>query len=257
MSVIVDRFRVVERMGAKVWKCEDFSRAGEIVVVKCVADDNELRVLENVRDDDKFVTLYDAFEHRNSTYVITEYIGYDLLDYLNEKGEANEEEGKRIFVAVLAAVTTLFRVTGYYHADLKAENVVIDDRKNVKLIDFGVMVKRGEKISGLSGGTEEYFPPERTGGTAESFVVWTLGLILYRLLIGTDFPYDEETGRVCRDVASEAELVESEEAADLLRKCLHRNYRKRPSLKDLQKHSWITGRERGFGGIMCCLSKKK
>lgn len=248
MSVIVDRFRVVKRMGDKVWKCEDFSRDGEIVVVKCVGDENELRILTDVREyGDEFAILYDAFEHRKSTYAVMEYVDYDLLDYLNDNPMVDEEEGRHIFAGVLAAVTTLFRVTGYYHADLKAENVVIDDQKNVKLIDFGVMVKRGEKISRLNGGTKEYFPPEKLGGTTESFVVWTLGLILYRLLVGTDFTYED--GGVSCDIASEAaEYVESEEAADLLRKCLRRNYRKRASLKDVQKHRWITGKR---GGICC------
>ena len=249
MSVIVDRFRVVKKIGAKVWKCEDFSRDGEIVVVKCVTDENELHILREVREyGDRFVTLYDDFKHRTWTYAVMEYIDYDLLDYLTENPMVDEEEGRRIFTGVLDAVTTLFRVTGYYHADLKAENVVIDDRKNVKLIDFGVMMKHGEKISRLNGGTKEYFPPEKVGGTTESFVVWTLGLILYRLLVGSDFSYDEETGGVSCDIASKAEYVGSKGAADLLRKCLRRDYRKRASLKDVQRHHWITGKR---GGLCC------
>lgn len=240
MSVGVERFRILKRIGTKVWKCEDFSRDGEIVVVKCVNGENELSILGEVRGT-QFATLYDVFKHRKSTYAVMEYVESDLLDYLTENPIVDEEEARRIFAGILDAVTTLYRLTGYYHADLKAENVLIDDRKNVKLIDFGVMVKQGENISSLNGGTKAYFPPEKVNGTTESFVVWTLGLILYRLLVGSDLPYDKETGSVRRDIASKTNYEGSKGAFDLLRRCLRLDYRKRASLKDVQRHYWITG----------------
>ena len=49
MFAVVDRFRIVEKLGAKVWKCEDFSRDGETVVVKCLNDENELKILRALR----------------------------------------------------------------------------------------------------------------------------------------------------------------------------------------------------------------
>ena len=252
MFAVVDRFRIVEKLGAKVWKCEDFSRDGETVVVKCLNDENELKILRALREyGDCFVNLYDSFKHRKLVHVVMEYFDYDLLEYLNEN-PIDEEERRGIFVRVFTAVMTLFHVTGYYHADLKAENIVINKRKNVKLIDFGVMIKKGEKISKLTGGTREYYPPEkiqRETGTTESFVVWTLGLILYRLLIGLEIPSDE-SGVTKSDIALTADVKYiSEGAADLLRKCLHHDYRKRASLKDIRYHHWITGKKK-LG--LCC-----
>lgn len=249
----MDRFRIITKMGPKVWKCNDFARRnGGVVTVKCV-DEYELSILEKVADfENQFITLYYSFSHLNSTYAVMEYVDSDLIDYL-EENDLSEGDGRAIFVGILCAVIDLLKITGYYHGDLKPENVVIDEFKNVKLIDFGVMVKRGKKIDG---GTVEYYPPEKKEGPIEPFVVWTLGLILFRLLTGRDLPYDDEEKTVVIASKVKAAIPTAKPGADLLLQCLHEDYRKRPSLKQLKKHKWITGTESG-GWNLCCTTKKE
>lgn len=250
----MERFTVIDRLGPKVWKCNDLL-LNEVVVVKCVLG-NELRLIRDVQKyKDQFINVHYDFEHKKMKYVVMEYVADDLINYLDENLMVSEEEGKRIFSGILTAVITLAEETGYYHADIKAENVVIDEFLNVKLIDFGLMIKtKGEKPSKmLERGTMEYFPPELLSGTAESFVVWTLGLILYRLLVGSSILFDDETGVVKSNIGLAAKYVEYKDGADLLKRCLNPNYRKRPSLKEILNHRWLTGKSNKKNLIICCV----
>ena len=237
MSICTQRYNVLRKITSKVNLCEDLSTPNnDLVIIKNIAE-KELFILQKLKeiDDDDidqfFVTSRYCFEDRNLKYVVMDYVDYDLMDYLEEHA-VDEEESRQIFINILFAVKSLLNITGYYHADLKAENIVIDENnKKIKLIDFDVMIRPDEKISQLNGGTKVYFPPEEKKGTTKSYIVWTLGLILYRLLTNEDLPYIDDNlvdynKLLCTEVPSEL-------SADLLHKCLRLDYRKRISFKKI------------------------
>ncbi|CDW56390.1 Pkinase domain containing protein [Trichuris trichiura] len=80
---------------------------------------------------------------------------------------------------------------GVIYRDLKMENVVLDERAHVKLIDFGLAkwLKRGERTKTICG-TLHYMAPETLTGLGYSHSAdwWSLGVLLHTLVCGT-YPF--------------------------------------------------------------------
>lgn len=93
---------------------------------------------------------------------------------------------------------------GVIHRDLKPSNILIDDRDEPRILDFGLAKTAGGRnaklqttvmpsITGQIKGTLAYMSPEQAAGRSDLIDVrtdvYTLGVILYQILIG-EFPYD-------------------------------------------------------------------
>lgn len=55
-----------------------------------------------------------------------------MIDYLVTNGKMTEKEARRIFRQILAAVEYCHK-NGIVHRDLKAENLLLDSKMNIKL----------------------------------------------------------------------------------------------------------------------------
>jgi len=81
---------------------------------------------------------------------------------------------------------------GYLHEskilyrDLKPENILIDEDGYIKLADFGLAKMLGEQVANSFCGTPEYLSPEMINGTGHDITLdwWTLGILLYEMLVG-------------------------------------------------------------------------
>jgi serine/threonine protein kinase len=78
------------------------------------------------------------------------------------------------------------------HRDIKLENILIDDKLNVKIIDFGFgTCSPKTKLLNFYCGTPSYMPPEIVqkkeylGPFAD---IWSIGVLLFTLLCGV-FPF--------------------------------------------------------------------
>ena len=136
------------------------------------------------------------------------------------------------------------------HRDIKLENILLDDHRNVKLIDFGfsTCIPNDKKVK-MFGGTPSYMAPENVNKTeycGPPADVWACGVLLFTMLCG-QFPYrgatDEELyGKISRaeykmppDVLSTL----SSEAIDLIASLFNTNAERRPTAKELLNHSWL------------------
>ena len=72
------------------------------------------------------------------------------------------------------------------HRDVKPANVVVTDRGQVKLVDFGIAKMTGADVTreGVTLGTVAYMSPEQTRGDAVDARtdLWSLGAVLYEML---------------------------------------------------------------------------
>ena len=81
---------------------------------------------------------------------------------------------------------------GVTHRDIKLENVLFADNKDIKLIDFGfsTVCQPGKRLKVFCG-TPSYMAPEivrRTEYEGKPVDMWSLGILLYALLCGC-FPF--------------------------------------------------------------------
>ena len=136
------------------------------------------------------------------------------------------------------------------HRDIKLENLLLDDQKNIKIIDFGfsTCIPNDRKVK-IFCGTPSYMAPEIVNKT-EYFGppadVWALGVLLFTMLCGC-FPYRGATDKELYAKITNAEYkVPSEiytslstEAIDILASLFTLNADKRPTAKDLLNHTWL------------------
>ncbi len=94
-----------------------------------------------------------------------------------------------MFVAQLASALAVAHQAKVVHRDLKPRNLMLDDRRQVRLLDFGLAKSLGEGSISMSGeitGTAHYMSPEQTLAKRVEVDhradIWALGVILYEVL---------------------------------------------------------------------------
>ncbi|HVF67588.1 MAG TPA: serine/threonine-protein kinase [Pyrinomonadaceae bacterium] len=131
--------------------------------------------------------VYDVAEAEGFHFISMEYVrGEALSSLLKRIGRLPEDkavETARQLCAGLAAVHD----AGVLHKDLKPANVMIDERGDVRITDFGIAALASDARSRDSlAGTPAYMSPEHLEGrelTTKSDL-YSLGLVLYELFTG-------------------------------------------------------------------------
>ncbi|KAI7866771.1 kinase-like domain-containing protein [Spinellus fusiger] len=110
--------------------------------------------------------------------------GMNLFDYIEINKHISEIKVKMIFRQIVEAVHHLHK-NKIVHRDIKDENIIIDSRDRIQLIDFGCAVyQKGKKMDTFTG-TLEYCAPEVLKGITYDGPpqdIWSLGILLYTLL---------------------------------------------------------------------------
>jgi hypothetical protein len=97
---------------------------------------SEIKIMEQISHP-RIARMYEAVETPKRMHLIMECLdGGNLCSYVKQKRRLSEDESRRIFFQVLQAIEHL-HIQGVSHRDVKLENVLFTDTKEVKLIDFG------------------------------------------------------------------------------------------------------------------------
>lgn len=130
-------------------------------------------------------------------YISMEYFaGKSLSELLAARGLLPISEGGDILRQVSAGLGAAHQV-GVVHRDLKPQNILIGERRAVKIIDFGLAKAsflEGMTATGLILGTPEYMAPEQVRGHAidARTDIYALGALAYHVLCGRP-PFVGET----------------------------------------------------------------
>ncbi len=134
------------------------------------------------------VQVYDAGTQGEEPYIVLEMIGGHLLsDLIKEKGKLGVKEANLIFRHLLEAMAYAHE-NGIVHLDLKPANIMIGNRRQPRIMDFGIarsvsdIRDQDEEIRG----TPKYMAPEQVqGGSLDPRTdVFSLGVIFYQMLSG-------------------------------------------------------------------------
>ncbi|KAI8343773.1 kinase-like domain-containing protein [Choanephora cucurbitarum] len=186
--------------------------------------------------------MLDYFEDDDNYYVVMDLYGagMDLFDYIEyREGGMTENEIRSIFRQIISAVSHLHNHR-IVHRDIKDENVILDLKGGVRLIDFGSAsyVKEGKQYETFVG-TLDYAAPEILKGktyTGPPQDIWACGTLLYTLIYRENpfYNIEEIMQRELR-----IPFVLSEESVDLIRKMLDRNVDRRLTVHQVLEHPWF------------------
>ncbi len=141
-------------------------------------------------------TIYEVGETGETPFLAMEYIeGETLADKI---GDRNLEllETLQITAQIADALNEAHR-NSVIHRDIKASNVIINQRQQVKVLDFGLAKIIAEEVSeqditrakteeGMLVGTVQYMSPEQALGKKLDgrTDLWSLGVLVYEMVCG-------------------------------------------------------------------------
>ena len=214
----------------------------------------EIQILSRISHP-HIMKLHESIDTTKHLYLVMEYIrGFSLHSYLKSKPNRrlSETEAKVVFRQLMDAINYCHR-HNITHRDIKLENILLDQDKRVKLIDFGFSTCfPHEKKVRMFCGTPSYMAPEIvskkefSGAPAD---IWACGVLLYVMVCGA-FPFRDTSekekdlyDKICKGLFAMPSNISSQ-AKDLITELLCMNPEKRPSAKQVLQSQWMT--EKGY-----------
>ena len=198
------------------------------------------------------ITIHEVGNDNDCFYIATEFVDGVTLREKIARHELTQTEAIRITeqIADALAVAHESHIT---HRDIKPENIMIRHDGIVKILDFGLAkpifrkkigaedetVRLVETQPGLVMGSVRYMSPEQARGkdTDQRTDVWSLGVVLYEMLTGTN-PFQGETISDSLAAVLHVEPPPVEDAPEELQRILRKSLRKNAadryqSIKDM------------------------
>ncbi|XP_038051994.1 uncharacterized protein LOC119724824 isoform X2 [Patiria miniata] len=209
---------------------EEFGRVPlEVAMLLRFNHPNIVKVLDFTENEDFFQMI---MEKHGS--------GIDLFEFIDRQPILDEALASYMFRQVVSAVAFLHD-KNILHRDIKDENLIIDERFHIKLIDFGSAAYMAPgKLFGTFCGTLEYCSPEVLLGNkykGPELEMWAIGVTLYTLIFQENPFYDAE--EIIQSILKPPFGV-SNDLMQLIAWLLHPEPEWRCTLRDMQNHHWIT-----------------
>ena len=196
---------------------------------------------------------HSIFDDQQNAYLILDYYpNKTLKELLDKRITLSEIEVKHYGFQLLLAIEYLHS-KNILHRDLKLANILLSDKLEVKLCDFGLAIyNESEKHNNVCG-TPNYIAPEllknRKHDLNYSFEIdiWAFGVILYCLFFNKT-PF-EEKGKTKDNILNIKYTFPyninhiSREAENLIRKIFVHHPAKRPTIQQIKSSSFFANGE--------------
>ncbi|HEX7841527.1 MAG TPA: protein kinase, partial [Kofleriaceae bacterium] len=203
--VLGDKFKLTACIGiggsGAVYRADQIA-LGRTVAVKILNEElsADARMIKRFRDEamsasrlnhPNCVSIIDYGQSPDGLlYLAMEYVKGPTLTQL--LANQNPLAIDRVIDVVMQALSGIeeAHLAGVVHADLKADNIILDQRRAgidvVKIVDFGIarLITSARDEDRSISGTPEYMAPEVISGAPPSFAsdIYAVGIILYELL---------------------------------------------------------------------------
>ncbi|XP_037935397.1 dual specificity mitogen-activated protein kinase kinase hemipterous-like isoform X2 [Teleopsis dalmanni] len=214
----------------------------------------DLDVVLKSHDCQYIVKCFGCFVRDPDVWICMELMSmcFDKVLKISKKPVPENILGK-VTVATVRALSYLKEKHGVIHRDVKPSNILIDERGNIKLCDFGISGRLVDsKANTRSAGCAAYMAPERIDPIKSKYDiradVWSLGITLVELAT-TRSPYEgcnTDFEVLTKVLQSEPPSLPyggdfnfSQEFRDFVEKCLIKDYQDRPKYNELLEQPFI------------------
>ena len=212
-ATLAERYTILEELGrggmGVVYKAED-RKLKRLVALKFLP--SELTHIPEVKtrfvreaqaaaalDHPNICTVYEFDEADETTFISMAYVEGRSLKKKIESGALEEEETLNIATQVAEGLQEAHK-KGVIHRDIKSGNIMVTDRGQAKIMDFGLARTAEQTLLTKEGtfmGTIAYMSPEQARGEEvdQRTDIWSFGVVLYEMLTG-HLPFKGENEQV-------------------------------------------------------------
>jgi len=145
---------------------------------------------------ENIVQVYQMGKAGEEYYIVMEYVeGKDLKSILKVSGPISWQIAGLIIQEVAKGLGFAHQ-RGYIHRDIKPGNIMVSQRGEVKIMDFGIVRRIDSELTktGAFLGTPSYMSPEQLKGEniTPGSDLFSLGVVFYEILAG-EKPFRAET----------------------------------------------------------------
>ncbi len=133
-------------------------------------------------------TIHEISEEEGKSFIAMEYIEGQCLKARMGKEPLKLEEVLEIAIQVAEGMDEAHK-KGIIHRDIKSANIMVTDKGQAKIMDFGLAKVKGGTLltrEGTTLGTVAYMSPEQARGEEVDHRsdIWSLGVVLYEMFSG-------------------------------------------------------------------------
>ena len=189
------------------------------------------------------------FEDKQNVYMLLELCKNQTMNELLKRRKRLTEIEVQCYLLQIILGTKYLHAHRVIHRDLKLGNLFLTDKMELKLADFGLATKlefEGDRKRTVCG-TPNYIAPEiLSGKQGHSYEVdiWSIGVILYTLLIGKPPFETSDVKTTYRRIKANAytfpeHIKVSDTSKSLITKILCLDPVKRPTLDQIVEHPFL------------------
>jgi cGMP-dependent protein kinase len=201
-------------------------RKAQVLVLKQVEHVFNERDVLAACDHPFMPALAAAWSDEGELYLLLELVlGGELFSRQHAEGGAFDQPTAAFYAANVVSAFTYLHDCGIVYRDLKPENLLIDARGFIKVVDFGFAKLINDERTHTICGTPEYLAPEIVANSGHGLGIdwWAFGVFVYELLTG-ETPFYAATKMATYAKIMKAEVSWPSQlsavARDLIGKCL-------------------------------------
>jgi len=192
------------------------------------------------------IKLYEVLETERVLFLIMEYAsGGEVLDFIVAHKKLSEKRARSLFRQLVSAFAHIHS-RNIVHRDLKAENILLDENLDIKIIDFGLSnFFTPSQLLKTPCGSPSYAAPElirKVDYDGPAADIWSLGVNLYVLVTGVlPFKPTDLVNLYDKVLKGEYETPDylSNDCKDLLSKMLVVDPKERITIEGIMAHPWV------------------